>query len=195
MSIKAKILSIAARTRQARRNPPRIISRKMTHLLRCAALFACVLFAGCACGRVGTLATRQTLTPTAEVVEVYGFGALLRPTPHDGGLSLGYRRATYIYPRLAGDTRPVGETMHWGWAPLRDELPFFLGTQETGLEFQTVAGRTMLHAGYVDQSFSFVARADESRRGSFFYLRPHPERTVLALLTEPEPALALTTHP
>ena len=148
----------------------------------------------CACGRVGTLVARQTLTPTAEVVEVTGLGVLLRPTPYDGGLSIGWRRATYIYPRLAGDVRPVGQTLHWGWVPGRAELPFFLGTREVGVEFQTVAGLAMLHAGYVDQSLSFMAQAGDSRTGLFSYLRPHPERTVLALHPAPEPFPTFATN-
>lgn len=166
----------------------------MTGLIRCSTLLACFFLGGCAYGRFGTLVARQTLTSTAQVVEVYGFGVLVRPTAYDGGVSLGYRRATYIYPRLAGDLRPVGETMYWGWAPLRPELPFYLDTQQAGAEWQVVPGNAMIHAGLVYQSFSFVAKAEESRMGSFFYQRPHPERTILALRSEPEFSFGAKHH-
>ena len=149
--------------------------------------------AGCACGNYGTLIARRTLTPTAEVVKVSGWGLLLRPAETDAGLSLGYRQATYIYPRLTDDTRPVGEAIFWGWAPVRAELPFFLGSRTAGLELQSVAGFSMLHAGLVDQSFCFVARVDESVRGSFSYRRTAPEHTVLTLFREPPSVL--TTDP
>lgn len=166
----------------------------MMRLLRCTALILCLPLTGCACDRVGTLVARQTLTATAEVVEVTGWGVLLRPTKYDGGLSIGYRRATYIYPRLAGDTRPVGQLTRWGWMPWRPELPFYLGTRQIGLEFQTVAGLSMLHAGYVDQSLCFMAEAGDSRTGQFSYLQPHPERTVLAIRGEPETHSVLSTN-
>jgi hypothetical protein len=156
----------------------------MIRLLRFTALLSCLCMAGCAFGRLGTLVARRTLTQTAEVVEVFGCGLLLRPTRHDGGVSIGFRRATYIYPRLAGDTRPAGQSLHWGWVPLRADLPFFLGTREVGLEFQTVAGISMLHAGYVDQGLTFVAEAGQSRCGQFHYTPPHPERTVLSIREE-----------
>jgi hypothetical protein len=155
---------------------------------------AIMALSGCACGRLGTLVARQTLTPTAEVLEITGWGLLLRPTKYDGGLSLGYRHATYIYPRLASDTRPVGQTRHWGWVPARAELPFFLRTREIGVELQTVAGFSMLHAGYVEHSLTFVAEVGESRRGLFSYHPSSPERTVLAISTEPEPFLSAATN-
>ena len=154
------------------------------------ALVLCLPLAGCACGRFGTLVARRTLTPTAEVVKVSGWGLLLRPAEVDAGLSLGYREATYIYPRLPDDTRPEGDSTFWGWAPVRAELPFFVGTRTAGLELQSVAGFSMLHAGLVDQSFCFVARVDESVRGSFSYRRTEPEHTILTLFREPAPALS-----
>lgn len=155
----------------------------------------CLLLAGCACGPIGTQVAWRTLTPTAEVVEVSGLGLLVRPTGCDRGLSFGYRQATYIYPRLAGDKRPGEHLLLWVCAPVRKELPFFLGTREVGVGFQSVAGFSTFHAGFVDQSFSFVARADESRRGSFFYQRSHPERTVLALHTGSGKQFTLNTKP
>lgn len=155
-----------------------------------ALLLTGATLSGCACGRVGTLTARRTLTPTAEVLEVTGWGVLLRPTKSDGGLSVGYRRATYIYPRIAGDARPVGQTFHWGWVPTRMELPYFLGTRTVGLEMQAIAGFAMLHAGYVDQSLSFMAAPGDSRHGLFSYLAPHPERTVLMLRSIPDAPLS-----
>lgn len=155
-------------------------------VITCAAMSA---MGGCACGRVGTLVARETLTPTAEVVEVTGCGVLLRPTKFDGGLSVGYRQATYVYPRLAGDSRPLGQSFYWGWVPSHAELPFFVGTREVGLEFQTVAGFSMAHAGYVDQNLCFVAEDGDSRVGRFSFLQPHPERTVLVIHDQPERAV------
>lgn len=178
-------------TRHPIRTPRAATSRL---LLLTSLLAVSAAMSGCACGRLGTHVARQTLTPTAEVVEVTGWGVLLRPTKYDGGLSIGWRRATYIYPRLAEDTRPVGQSMHWGWVPWRAELPFFLGTREIGLEFQTVAGLSTLHAGYIDQCLSFVAKDGDSRSGLFSYLRPHPERTVLAIREGPELTAAFSTN-
>ena len=42
------------------------------------AVLIALVSAGCACGRLGTLAQRRTFTGNAEVIDMYGIGALLR---------------------------------------------------------------------------------------------------------------------
>ena len=135
---------------------------------------------GCACGRYGTVVARRTLTPTAEVVEVYGVGALLRPWACDAGLSLGWRHATYVYPR-AEDGAPAGSRWSWGFAPVRAETPFFLAARGLGLEALYYPGFLRAHAGYSADFFTFAARAEESRLADFHYRAGAPGDTRLAL--------------
>ncbi len=140
-----------------------------------------LLSAGCACGRVGTLAARRTLTRGAEVIDVYAFGALLRPRGADSGGTLGWRHATYIYPRAAGDGAEAGTHWTWGWAPLPAEAPFFLATRSLGAEVARYPGIVQAHAGFRMDAFTFAAPHDASRSVQFTYRDDAPEQTFLAM--------------
>ena len=147
------------------------------------------LFAGCACGRFGTLAARRTITGNAEVIDVYAVGALLRPQAVDGGFTLGWRHVTYIYPRLALDDAEEGA--HWtlGWVPRHRGTPFFLAARSLGGEVASYPGVLQAHAGFRTDAFTFAARAEESRVVCFAYRDGAPEKTVLAMNPLPDIAL------
>ena len=144
-----------------------------------------LLSGGCACGRIGTLAARRTITASAEIIDVYAFGALLRPRAVDGGFTLGWRHATYIYPRLAGDGAEEGARWTFGWAPQRDETPFFLAARSLGGEVASLPGVLHAHAGFRADAFTFAARADESRTVLFSYRDDAPGQTFLAMNPTP----------
>lgn len=144
-----------------------------------------LLAAGCACGRAGTLAARRTVTRGAEIIDVYAVGALLRPQGADSGGTLGWRHATYIYPRPAGDGAEEGTRWTFGWAPLREEAPFFLATRSLGAEIAHYPGLVQAHAGYRADAFTFAARTDESRIVRFSYRPAAPEQTFLAMNPPP----------
>ncbi|MCE9610735.1 MAG: hypothetical protein K8R23_11125 [Chthoniobacter sp.] len=148
-----------------------------------------LLATGCACGRYGTVAARRTLTKTAEVIDVYGFGALLRPGGVDGGFTLGWRHATYIGPRLSHDETDVCARWTFGLVPEMCAEPFFLAA--TSLGGEVVKYPTVLQAqvGLRTDAFTFAAHADESRVVAFRYVAGAPEQTILAM--NPLPKLPL----
>lgn len=156
------------------------------HPLSLAVLLA-LLCTGCACGRVGTLAARRTLTASAEVVDVYGFGALLRPGGVDGGGTLGWRHATYIYPRLATGAGEESVDWTWGWVPEPRATPFFLVARSLGGEVALFPDLLQAHLGFRMDAFTFAAAAGESRVVNFTYRPDDPGQTILAIQTFPNP--------
>ena len=142
----------------------------------------CICFAsGCACGRFGTLVARRTFTRTAEVVDVYGFGALLRPAGSDAGISLGWRHATYVYPREPGDGAAEGTLWNYGCVHLHREGPFFLVARGLGAELLVFPGFTRLHVGYAEDAFTFAASIGADRAVSFHYRPSRPAATRLVI--------------
>lgn len=144
---------------------------------------------GCACGRYGTLAARHTITSSADVIDVYGVGALLRPKGVDGGLTLGWRHATYIYPRLATDESEEGERWTFGRMPPRLGNPFFLAARSVGGEVAKYPGVLQAHVGFRSDAFTFAAHMGESRTVKFFYRASEPAKTILAMTPRPNPPL------
>jgi hypothetical protein len=64
-------------------------------------LFGCLWligFGGCAYGNYGFVIAKHTVTGTAEVVDIYSFGAQARTIGYDRGGTIGYRRASYVFP-------------------------------------------------------------------------------------------------
>ena len=149
--------------------------------LGCVGLVIALLFTGCACGRIGTLAERRTVTRRAEVIDVYGFGALFRLRGVDGGFTFGWRHATYIYPRAADDGMHEGVRWTYGWLPHRDSDPFFLAVCSIGAEVAKYPSMLVAHLGFRTDAFTFAAREGESRVVNFSY-RPHsPQNTRLTI--------------
>ena len=175
--------------RQTRLSHIKIVTGIFRHSMPLIAAMVVLLCAGCACGRVGTLASRRTITGSADIIDVYAFGALLRPQAVDGGFTLGWRHATYIYPRIAGDGAEEGASWTFGWAPQRRETPFFLAARSLGGEVASHPGVIQAHAGFRADAFTFAARADESRVVLFSYRDDAPGQTYLAM--NPPPPLAL----
>lgn len=153
------------------------------------AILLALIFTGCACGRFGTLAARRTVTASAEVIDVYGVGALLRPGGVDGGFTFGWRHATYIYPRLLTDGADEGVCWTFGWVPQHRDNPFFLAARSFGGEVTKYPTVLQANLGFRTDAFTFAARADESRVVNFTYRASDPGKTILAM--DPLPTLAL----
>lgn len=158
-------------------------------ILRSVAILIALISTGCACGRYGTLAARRTITANAEVIDVYGLGALLRPGGVDGGFTFGWRHATYIYPRLQADGAKEGVRWTFGWTPQHRESPFFLAAQSVGGEITKYPTMLQAHVGIRTDAFTFAASNDESRLVNFSYRAGAPGKTILAM--NPLPTLAL----
>ena len=153
------------------------------------AVMIALILTGCACGRFGTLAARRTITPSAEVIDVYGLGALLRPGGVDGGLTFGWRHATYIYPRVTGDEAEEGARWTFGLVPQRREEPFFLAATSVGGEVTKYPAVLQAHVGFRTDSYTFAARPEESLVVRFSYRPSAPEKTTLAMNPLPNPPL------
>lgn len=151
----------------------------------CALLGSSLGMAGCACGPVGTLAARRTLTPTAEVLDVYAIGLWARASAVDTGLSCGWRRVTFIQPRKAGAAAEVGSRWTFGYAAMPRETPFFFGASDIGAGVSRYPGFVRAHAGYAVDTFTFAAAAEESRVVSFHYRPAAPAATRLAIAPLP----------
>lgn len=157
--------------------------------LACVAVLIALFAAGCASGRLGTQAERRTVTANAEVVDVYGVGALMRLRGVAGGFTFGWRHATYVYPRHAQDGMQEGVRWTYGWLPRRGADPFFLAVCSIGAEFAKYPGMIAAHVGFRTDAFTFAARADESRVVNFSYRPLFPKRTRLCM--RPLPNLAI----
>lgn len=146
------------------------------------------LVTGCTCGGVGTLVARRTLTPSAEVVEVYTVGLQLRSTAFDGGATAGWRRAIYFYPRAVaeGAERKLEEPQpSWNWfkVSLPSSCPAVRGNTSVGIELQATKEIQRLALGYQDQLLTVGPRPDQSQTFSFFYVRTNPALTRLQIQT------------
>lgn len=149
------------------------------------AALACVV-TGCTCGGIGTLAARRTLTPSAEVVEVYAVGLQLRPALFDGGATAGWRRAIYFYPRAARDgagARQDEPQSSWSWftVSLPSSRPAVRGNTTLGMELQATKEIQRLAVGYQDQLLTVGPRPDQSQTFDFFYVRTNPSLTRLEI--------------
>lgn len=146
------------------------------------------LATGCTCGGVGTLAARRTLTPSAEVVEVYAVGLQLRPTGFDGGATAGWRRAIYFYSRSTNETadaRAIGPHSSWSWfrVSLPSSSPAVRGNTTVGMELQATEEIQRLAVGYQDQLLTVGPRPDQSQTFDFFYVRTNTALTRLQVQT------------
>ena len=157
----------------------------MVPIFACIALLVALSVAGCAFGRLGTLAERRTLTSNAEVIDVYGVGALFRLRGVDGGFTFGWRHATYIYPRHAQDGMQEGVRWTYGLLPRRGADPFFLAVCSIGAEVAKYPSMLVAHLGFRTDAFTFAARAEESRIVNFSYRPRHPGHTRLLMSSLP----------
>jgi hypothetical protein len=157
-------------------------------MLSGVAVLIALISTGCACGRVGTLAQRRTLTETAEVIDVYGVGALLRPSGVDAGFALGWQHATYIYPRLPEDRMGEGARWSFGWLPQRRADPFFLALSGVGAGVVKYPTILQSYVGFRMDAITFAASDGESRAVKFFYQPGAPEKTRLSINPFPKTA-------
>ena len=151
--------------------------------LLAAALALCL--PGCAFGHHGTLLARRTLVKGAEVVDVHALGLLVRPTSIDGGLTVGYRHATYIFPRESiADEEPRSDWL-WFHAPLGDELPLLRTSTSLGLELQWMPEIKRVSLGYLDQVVTDGGGAEDSRIVRLHFNRHDALATTLEIKPEP----------
>lgn len=170
-------------------NVPATLEPVMAPLLGGLAVLIALVSSGCACGHLGTLAQRRTITGNAEVIDVYGIGALLRPWGVDGGFTFGWRHATYIYPRLREDGEEEAVRWSFGWLPRRRAEPFFLASTSLGAGITKYPSGIHVHAGFRMDAFTFAASAGESRVVKFHYRPGAPGKTSLTMKPFPKPAL------
>ena len=141
------------------------------------------LLSGFVLGRFGTLAARTTHTPTARIVDVFALGALFRPLGSDAGISIGWRRTAYVYPREKGDVAVLGTNWSYGRTPINREAPFFLIARGIGAEMVFFPGFTRVHMGYAEDSFTFASSLAADRSVSFQYRPAAPDATRLTIST------------
>lgn len=143
-------------------------------------LVVCVLAAGlpgCAIGSYGALLTRQTHTPTAMVVDLYSLGLHVRPSQPDAGVSAGYRRTSYVYPRPRGDHRSSGTAWRWFGVALPTTPPLLTAATVLGLEAQATPHVRRVALGYVSYALLLGPTVDDSRVVDIRYALDDPSRT------------------
>ena len=153
------------------------------------AVLIALVSAGCACGRLGTLAQRRTVTGNAEVIDMYGVGALLRVGGVDGGFTFGWRHATYVYPRLKEDGAREGMRWSFGYMSRRRTEPFFLAVRSVGAEITKYPAVLQAHVGFRTDAFTFAACSGESRVVKFSYRPGAPGKTSLSMNPIPKRSL------
>ena len=153
------------------------------------AVLIALVSTGCACGRFGTLAQRRTVTGNAEVIDVFGVGALLRVGGVDGGFTVGWRHATYVYPRLKEDGAAEGMRWNFGWLSRRRAEPFFLAVRSVGVAITKYPAVLQAHVGFRTDAFTFAACSGESRVVKFSYRPGAPGKTSLSMNPLPKRSL------
>ena len=146
------------------------------------ALLGMAMLTGCACGNHGTLVARRTVVSGAEIVDVFAFGALLRPLGFDAGLTFGYRHASYIFPvasETADDLRPSVQ-WHWFRAPSVPSPPLLRAITTLGIEAQLTSEIQRCTIGYLEQVLTVAGSPTESKIVKLRYKRRHPVETTLA---------------
>ena len=131
--------------------------------------------AGCAVGNYGTLVSRTTYTETAKVVDVYALGAYLRPAEMDRGFTLGYRKATYIYPNKE-KLQPKSE-LRWFRADVPENKSRTQLNSTAGVEIQMTSNVRRIAAGLLREFWIVGSRSDESRVFKLLYKSDRPEET------------------
>jgi hypothetical protein len=140
--------------------------------------------AGCAIGATGVITARHTRTPTATVVDLYSFGVQLRPSAFDGGVTLGYRHVTYIYPRAASTTAEAPARVQWLRCDVPAGPPILLASRSVGVELQATQRGSRLSLGYLSQTtVTSPVGPHESCLLQLDYEPAQPQNTVVALLT------------
>ena len=113
-------------------------------------LFAWLL-TGCAVGDYGTLVSRYTRTRTATVLDVYALGWQVRPDATDRGLTLGWRKSSYVFANPVGSG--VKGTHRWSWfqAPWPEGDLVLRANTTAGIEVQATPDIRRTHLGYLNQ--------------------------------------------
>jgi len=111
------------------------------------------------------------------VVDLYSLGLHVRPTPPDAGVSAGYRRTSYVYPRPRGDHRPSGTVWRWFGVALPTTPPLLTAATVIGLEAQATPHLRRATLGYIDSVLTIGPASDESRIVEIHYDRRDPQRT------------------
>jgi hypothetical protein len=153
----------------------------MCQVVAVGTVFACI---GCSVGNYGTLLARYTYTDTAVVLDSYTIGLQLRPQGPDGGLSLGYRRASYVFPRAAEQPEPTTVVWRCFAAPWPPGSLVTRGITTLGMEIQATPDMSRITLGYLDQMLTAGPPPGASQVVSVFYNRNQPHRTHIFIRTE-----------
>ncbi|MBM3223663.1 MAG: hypothetical protein FJZ47_07685 [Candidatus Tectomicrobia bacterium] len=129
---------------------------------------------GCTLGSSGTLVARYTYTDTAVVLDRYMLGAQLRLQGPDGGATLGYRRASYVFARTGAPSNPPPVVWRYFHAPWPAGRLLLRGTTTIGLECQMTSEVHRLTLGYLDQLVTAGPAPDVSQVVHIFYQRHQP---------------------
>lgn len=153
------------------------------------AVLIALVSTGCACGRLGTLVQRRTVTGNAEIIDRFGVGALLRVGGVDGGFTFGWRHATYVYPRLKENDEGQGTRWTFGCLSRRRAEPFFLAVRSVGVAITKYPSVLQAHVGFRIDAFTFAACSGESRVVKFSYRPGAPGKTSLSMNPIPKRSL------
>ena len=135
-------------------------------------------FSGCAYGNYGFILAKHTFTRTAEVVDIYSFGAQARTIDFDRGGTIGYRRTSYVYPR---DSEHSSQTSHIDLfhTALPPTDPILLANTAIGLEVQLIPETKRIAAGYLCQVLTIApTESDGSCMVKLSYSSSAPELTI-----------------
>ncbi len=139
---------------------------------------------GCALGNYGTLAARATYTPTAVVIDTFVLGGQIRPGSNDLGASVGYRTASYIFPRA--ETSLTEPSVEWSFfhVPQFPGKPVTRANTTLGLEVQATPEISGINLGYWDQVLTVDPKPEQSKIVNLFYIRGQPQQTILTVTTD-----------
>lgn len=138
-------------------------------------------FGGCAYGNNGFILAKHTFTRTAEVVDIYSFGAQVRTIDYDRGATFGYRRASYVYPRVSEQSSQMSHIdIFHTVLPVTD--PILLANTAIGVEVELIPETNRIAAGYLCQVLTIVpGGVNDSLIGRLSYSNNAPELTIAEL--------------
>lgn len=155
---------------------------RIDSLSRVVVLFFCL--GGCSSGS-GLLLADVTHAEGAWVVAIEGFGASLLTIAGDSGLTLGYDRRTYVYPRKIDDPPPEGR--HYFYVPLPRTAPLALNKRAIGLDLRTTGIDLGLTLGYRDTTLLAWVASNDSVYMRLHFIADQPDATRLSYCHEDDP--------
>jgi hypothetical protein len=112
-------------------------------------------------------------------MDIFAFGALLRPFGFDKGLTFGYRHTSYIFPLPAETGESPSAQWLWFYAPSATTPPLLRASTSIGIETQFTPEIKRCTVGYLDQVLTIGGGPTDSMLVKLFYDRRHPLQTAL----------------